>query len=74
MRPFTQVAFVREEDDLPDVLVMLEQSDLQRALVFRDSQLTGLLSVSDVEHLIEARRGQVGSPSFGRVRQRPAHR
>jgi Zn-dependent protease/CBS domain-containing protein len=74
MRPSTQVSLVREEDDLPDVLVMLEQSDLQRALVFRDSQLTGLLSVSDVEHLIELRRGQVGSPSFGRVRQRPAHR
>jgi Zn-dependent protease len=71
MRPFGQVASVREEDDLAEVLTMLQQSDLQRALVFRDSQLTGLLSLSDVERLIDLRRGQVGSPSLRRMQQRP---
>jgi Zn-dependent protease/CBS domain-containing protein len=71
MRPFSQVAVVREEDDLAEVLTMLQQSDLRRALVFRDSQLTGLLSVSDVERLIELRRGQVGSRSLGRLQRRP---
>jgi len=70
MRPAGLVASVREEDDLTEALMTLLQTDPQRALVFRDSQLTGLLSVSDVERLIELHRGQV-SPSLARVPQRP---
>jgi hypothetical protein len=34
----------------------LLETDLRRALVLRDSRLTGLLSLSDVERLAEARR------------------
>ena len=70
MRPAGLVASVREEDDLTEALMTLLQTDPQRALVFRDSQLTGLLSVSDVERLIELHRGQV-SPSLARVPRRP---
>jgi Zn-dependent protease/CBS domain-containing protein len=71
MRPLAQVAVLRESDDLTEALMTLLQSDLQHALVFRDSQLTGLVSVSDVERQIERRRGRVGSPSLRRLLQRP---
>jgi CBS domain-containing protein len=56
MKPLGQVVFVREQDDLADALTTLLQTDLQRALVLRDSGLAGVLSVSDVERLVELRR------------------
>jgi CBS domain-containing protein len=51
-----QVVFVREQDDLAGALTTLLQTDLRRALVLRDSQLVGVLSLSDVERLAESSR------------------
>jgi Zn-dependent protease/CBS domain-containing protein len=71
MRPFGQVPFVGEDDDLAATLMTLLQSDPQRALVFRDGQLAGVLSISDIERLVELHRGQVAGPSLPRVQPRP---
>ena len=56
MRPLEQAGFVREQDDLAEALTTLLQTDLQRALVLRDSRLAGVLSVSDVERLVGLRQ------------------
>jgi CBS domain-containing protein len=56
MQPLSQAVSVNEQDELPDAFMRLLETDLRRALVLRDSRLTGLLSLSDVERLVEARR------------------
>jgi CBS domain-containing protein len=56
MQPLGQAVSVNEQDELPDAFMSLLETDLRRALVLRDSRLTGLLSLSDVERLAEARR------------------
>ncbi len=56
MQPLAQVVTVSERDELPDAFMSLLGTDLRRALVLRDSRLTGILSMSDVERLVEARR------------------
>ena len=56
MLPLSQAVAVNEQDELPDAFLRLLETDLRRALVLRDSRLTGLLSLSDVERLVEARR------------------
>lgn len=56
MHPLSQAVSVDEQDDLPDAFMRLLETDLRRALVLRDSRLTGLLSLSDFERLVEARR------------------
>ncbi len=56
MQPLSQAVSLDEQDDLPDAFMRLLETDLRRALVLRDSRLTGLLSLSDVERLAEARR------------------
>jgi CBS domain-containing protein len=56
MQPLSQVVAVTEQDELPDAFLRLLGTDLRRALVLRDSRLIGLLSLSDVERLVEARR------------------
>ena len=56
MQPLSQAVTVDERDELPDVFMRLLETDLRRALVLRDSRLTGVLSLSDVERLFEARR------------------
>jgi Zn-dependent protease/CBS domain-containing protein len=57
MQPVEQDDFVDEREDLGEVSTKLLQSGLRRALVLRDSRLTGLLSLSDIQRLIELRRG-----------------
>jgi Zn-dependent protease len=56
MQPLSQAVTLNEQDELPDAFMRLLETDLRRALVLRDSRLTGLLSMSDVERLVEARR------------------
>jgi CBS domain-containing protein len=56
IQPLSQAVSVDEQDELPDALMRLLGTDLRRALVLRDSRLTGLLSLSDVERLVETRR------------------
>jgi CBS domain-containing protein len=69
MQPLSQAVAVNEQDELPDAFMRLLESDLRRALVLRDSRLVGLLSLSDVERLVEARRAS--QPS---TRRRPRPR
>jgi CBS domain-containing protein len=56
MQPLSQAVAVDEQDELPDAFMGLLETDLRRALVLRDSRLTGLLSLPDVERLAESRR------------------
>jgi CBS domain-containing protein len=56
MQPLSQAVVVHEQDELPDAFMRLLETDLRRALVLRDSRLAGLLSLSDLERLVEARR------------------
>jgi Zn-dependent protease len=70
MQSLTQAVTVNEQDDLPDAFMRLLETDLRRALVLRDSRLTGVLSLSDVERLVEARRAsQPGTQRRVRTRR-----
>ena len=68
MQPLSQAVTVDERDELPDVFMRLLETDLRRALVLRDSRLTGVLSLSDVERL--SLRG--GSSRHAAPRDNPA--
>jgi predicted transcriptional regulator len=56
MRPLGQVVVVEQQEELPDAFMKLLETDLRRALVLENSRLEGLLSLSDVERLTQARR------------------
>lgn len=56
MIPARSALTVDDQDDLPDALAALLQTDLRRALVVHDSELVGLLSISDIQRLLELRR------------------
>jgi CBS domain-containing protein len=55
--PLRQMVVVDEREDLAEALTRLIETDLRCALVLRDSQLAGLLSLSDVERLAATRAG-----------------
>ena len=70
MQPLSQAVSVNEQDEMPDAFMSLLETDLRRALVLRDSRLTGLLSLSDVERLAEARQpSQPGTQRRVRTRR-----
>jgi CBS domain-containing protein len=56
MQPLSQALTMNEQDGLPDAYMRLLETDLRPALVLRGSRLIGVLSLSDVERLVEARR------------------
>ena len=72
MQPLGQVVVVEQQDELPDAFMRLLESNLRRALVLDNSQLKGLLSLSDVERLTQARRA-LGPDTRG-PRESPAPR
>jgi Zn-dependent protease/CBS domain-containing protein len=55
MQPLGPAVSVNEQDDLPEAFMKLLETDGRRALVLRDSRLTGLLSLFDVERLANLR-------------------
>jgi Zn-dependent protease/CBS domain-containing protein len=69
MQPLSQAVVVDEQDELPDAFMRLLETDLRRALVLRDSRLAGLLSLSDLERLVEARRAS--QPGTHRPHENP---
>jgi Zn-dependent protease len=69
MVPLSQAVVVDEQDELPDAFMRLLETDLRRALVLGDSRLKGLLSLSDLERLVEARRAS--QPDTRRPRENP---
>jgi Zn-dependent protease/CBS domain-containing protein len=73
MHPLSQAVVVNEQDELPDAFMSLLQTDLRRALVLRDSRLAGLLSLSDVERLVEARRAPQRGTRRPRENPEPHH-
>jgi Zn-dependent protease len=56
MQPLRETVVVEQQDGLPDAFMRLLETNLRRALVLENSQLRGLLSLSDVERLTQARR------------------
>lgn len=58
MIPADRALRVADRDDLPDALDALLETDLRGALVVHDSDLVGLLSISDVQRLLELRTGR----------------
>jgi Zn-dependent protease/predicted transcriptional regulator len=56
MQPLAQAVSVHEQDELPEAFMRLLETDLRRELVLRDTRLAGLLSLSDVERLVNTRR------------------
>src|SRR4051794_13356036 len=57
MQPLDQVVVVEQQDQLPDAFMSLLETDHRRALVLEGPRLTGLLSLTDVERRVQARRG-----------------
>jgi predicted transcriptional regulator len=53
--PLEKALVVTEDKDLGDAVAELLQTDLGRALVIRDGRLMGLLSITDVQHMLEVR-------------------
>ena len=55
MVPLDKTLTLGDDDDLPDAVAALVQTDVRRALVVRGADLVGLLSITDVRRLLEAR-------------------
>ncbi|MBY0396595.1 MAG: site-2 protease family protein, partial [Thermoleophilia bacterium] len=55
MVPTARVAVVAPDDDLTDALALLQESELNRALVLVGDRLVGLLSITDVVRALELR-------------------
>ena len=69
MRPLGQVVVLEQRDDLPNAFMRLLETDLRRALVLESGRLAGLMSLSDVERLAQARRAL--RPNTRRPRESP---
>jgi CBS domain-containing protein len=55
MVPVDRALTFAQDDDLPDALAALLQTDVRRALVVHGAELVGLLSITDVRRLLERR-------------------
>ena len=71
MLPLEQALVVDADRDLADVVDDLIQDRMHRALVRRDGELAGLLSVTDAARLLEALLGARGA-QFETAPARPA--
>ena len=60
MVPADKALRLGDDDDLPDAVAALLQTDVRRALVVHGAELVGLLSLTDVRRLLERRGGAVG--------------
>jgi predicted transcriptional regulator len=49
-----------DDDELPDAVAALLQTDVRRALVVHGAELVGLLSLTDIRRLVGRRGGRVG--------------
>ena len=58
MIPADRALTLTDEDDLVDGFAALLQTDLRRALVVHESEFAGLLSITDVWHLLEVRENR----------------
>jgi Zn-dependent protease len=58
--PLERVAVLREQDQLAEALVELQEREVGRGLVLSDGTLAGLLSVTDVVHALELRQMRMG--------------
>ena len=63
MVPVDKALTLGSDDDLPDAVAALLQTDMRRALVVHGPELIGLLSITDVRRLLERRGGVAGRTS-----------